>query len=101
MKMVKHLQLLTGSGGAALSSALCDSDRAQGNGMMAWSCVGGGAEQIGGRDRVCTRGQRAWNGLSMAVGTDPRCQSSRNIWIMLSDIGFHFWVVLYGARSWT
>ena len=28
-----RLQLLTGSGGAALSSALCDSDRARGNGM--------------------------------------------------------------------
>ena len=28
-----RLQLFTGSGGAALSSALCDSDRARGNGM--------------------------------------------------------------------
>ena len=27
------LQLLAGSGGAVLSSALCDSDRARGNGM--------------------------------------------------------------------
>ena len=34
---------LTGSGGAALSSALCDSDRAQGNGMeLCWVGLGWG-----------------------------------------------------------
>ena len=36
-------QLLAGSGGAALSSALCDSDRAQGNGMeLCWVGLGWG-----------------------------------------------------------
>ena len=31
----------------------------------------------------------------------PSCWSSRNIWTVLSDIGFDFRVVLRGARSWT
>lgn len=49
-----RLQLLTGSGGAALSSALCDSDRARGNGMElcqgrgSWGLGTGAAPQGGG-----------------------------------------------------
>jgi len=38
----------------------------------------------------------AWNRLLRA----PGCWSLRNIWMMLSDIGFDFWVVLCEARSW-
>ena len=49
---------------AALSSALCDSDRAEGT---AWSCVRGG--QLGVRDGGCTRRRWAWNRLHRAVGT--------------------------------
>ena len=36
---------------------------------MAWSCVRDG--QLGVRERVCTRGHWAWNGLPRAVGTRP------------------------------
>jgi len=52
--------------GAALSSALCDSDRARGNGMEL-----SGEGQPGVRERGCTRGRWAWNGLPRAVGTAP------------------------------
>lgn len=38
----------------------------------------------------------AWNRLLRA----PGCWSLRNVWMMLSDIGFDFWVVLCEARSW-
>ena len=31
-----------------------------------------GEGQLGARDRVCTRGWWAWNGLPRAVGTAPR-----------------------------
>ena len=57
------LQLPTGSGGAALSSALCDSDRARGNGMEL-----SGEGELGVRERGCTTGRWAWNGLPRAVG---------------------------------
>ena len=40
-----------------------------------------------------------WNRLPGAVGTAPSCQSSRSVWIILSDVGFEFWVVLCVARS--
>ena len=49
------------SGGAVLSSALCDSDRARGNRERHGAVSGEG--QLGVRDRVCTRGRWAWNGL--------------------------------------
>ena len=55
---------------AALSSALCDSHRAQGNGMEL--CQG---RELGVRDRVCTRGRWVWNGLHRV----PGCQSSRSM----------------------
>ena len=41
--IAEQLQLLTGSRGAALSSALCDSDRARGNGMEL--CQGRGGKR--------------------------------------------------------
>ena len=50
----------------ALSSTLCDSDRARGNGVEL-----SGEGQLGVRDRGCTRGRWAWNGLHRAVGTAP------------------------------
>ena len=81
---------------AALSSALCDSYRAEGT---AWSCDRGG--QLGVRERVCTRGRWAWNSLPRAVGTAPNCWSLGSVWTVLSDIGFGFWVVLCGIGSWT
>ena len=75
-----------GSGGTVLSSALCDS-----MGLCQ------GRVRLGVRKRV----MRPWNRLPRAVGMAPSCPSSRNIWKMLSDVGFGFWVVLCGARTWT
>ena len=74
-----------GSRGAASSSALCDRDRARGNGMDL-----SGEGHLGVRDRVYTRGQWAWNGLPRAVGTAPSCQSSRSVWTLLSDLRLNF-----------
>ena len=34
-------------------------------------------------------------------GHGPKCWSSRNVWTVLSDIGFEFWVPLCGAGSWS
>lgn len=34
-------------------------------------------------------------------GHGPESQSSGSVWTLLSDIGFEFWVVLCGAKSWT
>jgi len=65
----------------------------------AWSCVRGGA--VGVRDRVCTRGRWAWNGLPSAVGTAPSAGVQGAFQTTLSDIGFEFWVVLCAARGWT
>jgi len=65
---------LTGSGGAALSSALCDSDRARGNGMEL-SGGAAGSEGKGLHQRVVGMEQ-----LPRAVGTAP---SSRSVWTVL------------------
>jgi len=60
-----QLQLFTGSGGAVLSSALCDSDRARGNGMElcqgrgSWRVGTGAAPQGGGHGTGCP-GLWAW-----------------------------------------
>ena len=54
------VQPIAGSGGAALSSALCDSDRARGNGMElrqgrgGWGPGTGAAPQGGGQGTGCT-----------------------------------------------
>ena len=53
------------------------------------------------RERFFTRGQWAWNRLPRAVGMALSCWCSKSVWIMLSDSGFGFWVVLCGGRSWT
>ena len=52
-----------------------------------------GEGQLGVRDRGCTRGWWAWNGLPRAVS----CESSRSVWTLLSNIGPGFGVVLCGA----
>ena len=67
-------------------SALCDSGRAQGNGMEL--CQEG---RWGARERLCPRGWWAWNNLPKVVGTVLSCQTSGSIGTMLSDIGFEFW----------
>jgi len=36
-----------------------------------WHGAASGEGQLGFRDRVCTRGRWAWNGLPRAVGTAP------------------------------
>jgi len=46
---------------------------------------------------ICMEG----HGLPRAVGTALSCCSSRSIWTPLLDVGFGFWVVQCGARSWT
>lgn len=48
-----------------------------------------------------TRGWWACNRLPWAVGMVPSCKSSRSISVVLSDIGFEFWMVLCGSGSWT
>ena len=71
------------SGGAALSSAFCDSNRARGDGM-----------------ELC-QGRGSWVSRSSSLegsGHSPKCWT---IWTVLSDTGFEFCVVLYGAGSWT
>jgi len=40
-----------------------------------------------------------WNRFPRAVGMAPGCWSSRDVWTMLLDIEFEFWVILCGARS--
>ena len=60
-----RLQLLTGSAGAALSYALCDSDRARGNGMElcrgrgSWGLGTGSAPEGRGHGTGCP-GQCSW-----------------------------------------
>ena len=52
-----------------------------------------GERQLGVRDRICTREQRAWDSLPRAV-----LELKEFIWTTLSDVGFEFWVGLCGAR---
>jgi len=59
-----------------MSSVLCDTERDGGNSMEL-----SGEGQLGVRERVCTRGQWAWNRLPRALIIAPNCQSSRRIWI--------------------
>ena len=68
---------------AALSSALCDSDRAEGT---AWSCVRGGAALGEGQSLH----QRAvgMEGVAQGSGHNPECWSLRSVCTMLSDAGF-------------
>lgn len=67
---------------AALSSALCDSNRAWGNGM-----------ELSGEGQLGVRGR--------AVGTAPSAVVQGSVWTTLSNTGFEFWVVLCAASSWT
>ena len=52
------------------------------------------------RDRVCTRGWRAWNGLHRAVGTAPVLEFKEHLDRALRS-RVCAWVVLYEARNWT
>ena len=63
-----------GSGGAVLSSALCDSDRAKGT---AWSCVRGGA--AGGWGQGLLQRVVGMERAAQGCGHGPKCQSSRSI----------------------
>ena len=81
---------------AELSSALCGSDRARGNGMElcqgrgSWGSGKGSAPEGGGHGMGCT-GLWAW----------PRCWRSRSVWALLPDTEFGFWVVLHIGVRWT
>ena len=94
----RRLQLLTGSRGAALSSALCDSDRARRNGMEQRVS---GEGKLGVRDRFCTREWWAWNRLPQVADKAPSYWSSRSVSTVLSDVEFECLVVLCEARNWT
>jgi len=64
----------------------------------AWSCVTGGSGWILGKGPSL----RGWAGTKRMVRLPRRaCQNSRNIWTMLSVTRSDFWMVLFGARSWT
>ena len=88
------LKLLTGSRGAALSSALCDSNRARGNSMELCQGRAAGGEGKGLRQRAVGMEQPA-----QGSGHGPKCWSSRSIGTLLSDTGFGFWVLLCGVRG--
>ena len=73
---------------AALSSALCDSNRPEGT---AWSCIRGGL-----RERLCPGGWWAWNRLPRAVGTAPDLEVKGCL-----DTTLRYRVcILAGAWSW-
>lgn len=45
-----------------------------------------------------------WNRLPREVVVAPslsKLENALRVWMVLSAIGFQYWVVLYGARSWT
>jgi len=71
------LQLLTESGGAVLSSVLCGSDRARGNGM---ELCQERVREVGVRERLCPRGWQAWNSLPRAMGMALSCWSLWHVW---------------------
>lgn len=80
------------------STVLCSLMTAAGPEGTAWSCVsvsGWYQEKVLHQMVV-----RPWKRLPRAVLRAPSCQSSRNIWTVLSDIGFESWVVLWGVGSW-
>jgi len=77
-----QLQLLAGSGGAALSSALCASDRARGNGMEL--CQGRGSWGLG--TGSAPEGSR--------YGTGYPGQGLRSVWTV-----FSFWIL--GGPVWS
>ena len=91
----RQLQLLTGGGGAALSSALCDSDRARGNGMELcqgrgrWGWGKGSAPEGGGQRTACP-GQWA----------RPRAAGVQGGFGQHSQTHSLNFVLLCGARSW-
>ena len=79
---------------AVLSSALCDSDRARGNGMeLSWE------GQLGVRERGCTRGRWAWNGLHRAVGTAQNAGVQGVYGYHSQSLGLIFGVLLCGAGN--
>ena len=82
---------------AALSSALCDSYRARGNGMELCMERGGGVRERSFTEKVV----RHWNRLPRAVVMAPRLLELNKCLTTLSDIWSDFWVVLCGVRSWT
>jgi len=70
-----QLQLLTGSGGAALSSALGDSNRARGNGMELWQ----GSERGGSGKGFAPEG--GGHGANCpGRWARPLCWSSKSVW---------------------
>lgn len=80
---------LTGSRGAVLFSALCDSNRDEGNNVeLHQRRVGGESKKSSG-----TSGWWASNRLPRAVVTAPSCWSLTVAGTTLSNIGFAFWVV--------
>ena len=84
-RLHSSLQLLTGSGGAVLSSALCDSDRARGNGMELRQGRGSWGERKGLHQRAVGMEQPA-----QGSGHGPECRSSGGVWTALSDTGLDF-----------
>lgn len=86
-----------GSRGAALSSAHCDSDRAQRNDMElcqgrgSWG-LGKGSAPEGSRHGTDYPGQWLWPWADGVQGEFGQCSQT---------IGFGFWVVLCGAGIWT
>jgi len=86
-----------GREGAALSSAVwwLQQDSREWHGAVS------GEGQLKVRKWFFSRELWAWKRLPRAVGTAPSWWSSRGVWTLLSDMGFEFWVVLYGDGSWT
>jgi len=64
----------------------------------AWSCDRGGA--AGGEGKGLHQRAGDMERAAQGCGHGPQCRSSWSIWILLSDIGFGFWVMLHRARSW-
>lgn len=70
-------------------------------GPREWHGPASGGGQLGARERVCTRGQRAWKRLPRALGHGLKLKEFKENWTILSDIGFDFWVFLFGGKSQT
>jgi len=78
-----------------------------------WYLLSGDSNGTPGNGMEVSQGRVSWvlgNGLHQRmVGTEqaaqgsghsPKCQSSRSVWAVFSDIKFEVWVVLWGARNW-